>query len=44
MGTMSVLHKRWGPVTTLDLLLIVTLLIAIFGGGYLIITLGRSSS
>jgi hypothetical protein len=41
---MSVLHKRWGPVTVLDLLLIGTLLVAIIGGGWLIITLGQSSN
>jgi hypothetical protein len=42
--TMSVLHKRWGPVTVLDLLLIATLLIALIGGGWLIVTLGQTSN
>ena len=41
---MSVLHKRWGPVTVLDLLLILTLLIAIVGGSWLIYVLGQSSN
>jgi hypothetical protein len=41
---MSVLHKRWGPVTVIDLLLITALLVALIGGGWMIVTLGQNSN